>query len=435
MRAFLQVSDIGRAVLLSVFFLVLAGLFFLVIVRRMRRCRPSACILPLLLLLLAAFDLICLTEMDGALYDGIFPTAAGHWTGSLPWVLHALLLLVSGLYCARALLREKRVADREITPDSIREALDNLPSGICFSGTNGIPLLTNRRMYGLAEALSGHRFRNAEELWQELAEFDARHGIECVQSGDSPVFRLPDDSVWRFTRAELAIDAKRYIQTTATDVTELYTLSEELGESNAALHEQQKRLKTLLAQIVQIKREEEILASKVKLHDELGRCVLAGSRFLLQEGIGEGIKPVLTLWHETVEKLEVSLTDTDERADDPLRQLTDAAAALGCAIEFEGGLPKSGDTAYLLLSAAREAVTNAVRHAGADRVTVRLTEEDGMLAAKITDNGRKHPDSITEGGGLQNLRRRVERAGGAMAILCEDGVQLHLRLPLTSKEE
>ncbi len=435
MSAFLQLSDISRATLLSLFIAVLIGLFFLVILRRIRLCSPPACILPLLLLLLVALDLICLTEVNNALHNGSFLTMAGHWAGSLPWAAHALFLFVSGLYCARALLREKRVADREITPDSIREALDNLPSGICFSGTSGIPLLTNRRMYDLAGALNGHRFRNAEELWQELAEFDARHGIECVQRGDSPVFRLPDGSVWRFTRTELGIDTEQYTQTTAMDITEFYTLSEELTKSNAALHEQQKRLRTLLAQIIQIKREEEILASKVKLHDELGRCVLAGSRFLLQEGTGEGIEPVLALWRETVENLEVSLADTDKTEDDSLGQLMDAAAALGCAIEFEGGLPTNGDTAYLLLSAAREAVTNAVRHAGADRITVRLTEEGDVLAAQITDSGTDHPGSITEGGGLQNLRRRVERAGGAMAILCENGVQLHLLLPLTAKEE
>lgn len=239
--------------------------------------------------------------------------------------------------------------------------------------------------------------------------------------------------MWQFARTELTIDAERYVQTTAADITELYTLSQKLAEGNAALDAQHKRLKALLAEITQIKREEEILSSKVKLHDELGRCVLAGRRSLMQEDSGEGVEPVLRLWHETMEKLESSLGDADNPQDDTLRQLTDAAAALGCVIEFEGELPKSGDIAYLLLSAVREAVTNAVRHAFADRVTVRLSGEDGVLAVQITDNGTKHPDAIVEGGGLMNLRRRVERAGGAMETICAGGVRLFLRLTTRGK--
>lgn len=435
MRAFVQLHDMGRAVLLSVFLVTLMALFFLAIIRWLRLCRPLACIVPSLLLLLAGLDLLLLTERNSALYHGSVPTAAGHWAGSLPWALHALLLLVSGLYGARALLREKRMADQKITPDSIREALDNLPSGICFSRTSGIPLLTNRRMYALAQCLNGHCFRNAEEFWQKLAQSGPSNGIQRLQHGDSPVFRLPDGSVWRFARTRLVIGTEQYIQTTATNVTKFYVLSQELSENNAALREQQTRLKALLAQIVQIKREEEILASKVKLHDELGRCVLAGRRFFLHNDTGEEIGPVLALWRDTVEKLEISLSDTDKTETDPLGQLNDAAAALGCAIVFVGELPHDRGIAYLLLSAVREAVTNAVRHAGADRVTVRLAEKDGALAAQITDNGTGHPHSIVEGGGLLNLRRRLERAGGAIKILCEGCVQLHLRLPLTSKGE
>lgn len=434
MISFLHASPVGRALLMSFLFLSLVGLMFLLIVRRMRKCQAPACFAPAALLLAVGAALTFMVEGNDALETGRALSVAGQWVCALPWALHALLFAVSGAVCAWGLFTERRVAQREITPESIREALDNLPSGLCFSKLSGIPLLTNRKMYRLSEALTGHVFRNAEELWRELLNFGGGEGIECVRGGTSPVFRLPNGGVWQFTRAGLTIDGKRYIQTTAADITRLYTLSQELAQSNAALHAQHERLKNLLAQIVQIKREEEILASKVKLHDELGRCVLAGRRLLLQEGVGEGIGPVLALWNETVKKLEVSLGDTEAAGDDTLRQLADAAAALGCEIEFEGELPQNEETAYLLLSAAREAVTNAVRHAGADRVTVRLTEKEDMLAAEITDNGAKQPASIVEGGGLQNLRRRVERAGGAMEITCEGGVRLQLMLPFAGEE-
>lgn len=434
MITFLHLSHISKAFVLSFFFAALTGLLFLLILRRMRKCRPCACLAPASLLLLVGFTLLFLLEAQKAWELSRLPSPVGYWVGSLPWAIHALLLVIADIVCALGLWREWQIAQKKITPDSIREALDNLPSGLCFSKPSGMPLLTNRKMYELTENLSGHRLRNAEELWQELSEFCAQNGIECVQSGRLPTFRFSSGGVRQFSRAELMIEGEPYIQTTSADITRLYILSQELAESNAALHAQHKRLKGLLSQIVQIKREEEILTSKVKLHDELGRCVLAGRRLLLQEGVGEGIGPVLALWNETVKKLEVSLGGTEAAGDDTLRQLADAAAALGCEIEFEGELPQNEETAYLLLSAAREAVTNAVRHAGADRVTIRLTEKDDMLAAEISNNGTKQPASIVEGGGLQNLRRRVERAGGAMEITCEGGVRLQLMLPFAGEE-
>ena len=433
MITFLHLSHISKAFVLSFFFAALTGLLFLLILRRMRKCRPCACLAPASLLLLVGFTLLFLLEAQKAWELSRLPSPVGYWVGSLPWAIHALLLVIADIVCALGLWREWQIAQKKITPDSIREALDNLPSGLCFSKPSGMPLLTNRKMYELTENLSGHRLRNAEELWQELSEFCAQNGIECVQSGRLPTFRFSSGGVRQFSRAELMIEGEPYIQTTSADITRLYILSQELAESNAALHAQHKRLKGLLSQIVQIKREEEILTSKVKLHDELGRCVLVGRRFLLQTSADESLEPVLALWRETVETLEVSLEDTDKVSGDTLRQLTDAAATLGCAIEFVGAIPENGDIAYLLLSAVREAVTNAVRHANADRVTVRISEEDGVLTAQITDNGTKRPKAIIEGGGLRNLRRRVERAGGLMEVTCEGGVRLHLKLLLTAK--
>jgi len=45
----------------------------------------------------------------------------GQWAGNLSWVLHVLLLLVSGLYCGFGFWRERIIAKREITLDSIRK--------------------------------------------------------------------------------------------------------------------------------------------------------------------------------------------------------------------------------------------------------------------------------------------------------------------------
>ncbi|MBF6328340.1 GAF domain-containing sensor histidine kinase [Nocardia transvalensis] len=62
----------------------------------------------------------------------------------------------------------------------------------------------------------------------------------------------------------------------------------------------------------------------------------------------------------------------------------------------------------------REAVSNAVRHSGADTVEVELAVADD-LTVTVTDDGCGIPDSITPSG-LVNLRRRAESAGGSCTV-------------------
>ena len=62
----------------------------------------------------------------------------------------------------------------------------------------------------------------------------------------------------------------------------------------------------------------------------------------------------------------------------------------------------------------REAVGDAVRHAGATRLSVTVKVEDDVCI-EIIDNGRGVPGDIT-GSGLTSLHHRAQRAGGAFTI-------------------
>ncbi len=65
-----------------------------------------------------------------------------------------------------------------------------------------------------------------------------------------------------------------------------------------------------------------------------------------------------------------------------------------------------------VVATIRELVTNVVRHAAADRVTVTVTVTDA-LGVQVTDDGRGLP-SITVRSGLANLADRAERRGGRL---------------------
>jgi two-component system NarL family sensor kinase len=91
----------------------------------------------------------------------------------------------------------------------------------------------------------------------------------------------------------------------------------------------------------------------------------------------------------------------------------------------------------LLFSAAREFLSNVVRHAAATKATLRLAEESGELELTVEDNGRGFaPDDLAErlaDGhiGLATQRVRVEAAGGRMEIVSAPGAgtRVAIRLP------
>ncbi len=434
MRSFFQLPQMGSAMLISLLFVSFVSLIFIIFLLQIKNFHTYYHIVSALLLLMVAFELICLMEVQKSFNMRSSFSTVGYWVGNLPWAFHALLALGSTLYCGWGIMWKKKIYETEITPNSIREALDNLLFGLSFSDINGTPMLTNRRMYEISREMTGHLFRNAEEFWQELVVFTSRNGIERVHCRDFLAFRWPNGSVWQFTKFGLPFLEEQYIQTAAFDITKLYNLTQKFEESNIALSEQQVRLSYLLSEIVQITQKEELLASKVKIHNELGNCILASRRFLEQKSSQE-IELVLELWQRTIKKLEGSTETSYSMQGDTLQQLIDAAAILGCSIRIEGVLPDDEDTAYLLLTAMREAVTNAVSHAHADAVTVQIEKKEGHILAQISDNGTGHPVSIKEGGGLQTLRQRVERRGGDMKVICDEGVRLHLWLRLKEKEE
>lgn len=433
MISFLQLDPISRAIIISLYYAVFTGLIFLLIIRWTRRCRTYTCLIPLLLVLAVGILLGFLMEGHNSLGLGLSLSPVGRWAGNLSLLLHVLLLLVLGLYCILGFLREKTTANKKITLDSIRVAFDNLPSGLCFSDENGIPLLTNRKIYQLVEEATEGFCRNAEEMWQEFLEFKGQGSIERLQRENFPTFRWNDGNIWQFYREEITLQNQKYIQTTATDITRLYALTEELEKNNAALDKQYKRLKNLMNEIVQITQEEAILASKVKIHKELGECLLTTRRYLVLKHPEKDISEFFKQWQDVTRFMESTLKEEKQSSDYAMRELMEAAETLDCKITFEGGTQEDAGRHTILKYAIREAMTNAIRHAGANELTVHMEIQNDTLYSVIKDNGNRWITSISEGSGLTTLRSRIEQAGGNMEIRCGEGVKLHIKLPV--KEE
>jgi two-component system sensor histidine kinase DesK len=96
------------------------------------------------------------------------------------------------------------------------------------------------------------------------------------------------------------------------------------------------------------------------------------------------------------------------------------------------GVPEEKESA--LAWALREAVTNIIRHSGADRCTVevlrRQTLDGPLLELSVTDNG-SGGSGKGPGNGLTGLQERLRTAGGVLeAGRVERGFRLVARVPL-----
>jgi signal transduction histidine kinase len=79
----------------------------------------------------------------------------------------------------------------------------------------------------------------------------------------------------------------------------------------------------------------------------------------------------------------------------------------------DGDLPDAVQSAgYFVLA---EALTNAVKHARASRLTVRLTHDDGRLGIEVRDDGIGGA-GVNGGSGLRGIADRLDVLGGALRI-------------------
>ena len=70
-----------------------------------------------------------------------------------------------------------------------------------------------------------------------------------------------------------------------------------------------------------------------------------------------------------------------------------------------------------LVRIACEAVANAARHSGADRVHLKLERDGPRLRLRVSDRGRGFDPAATRGGfGLVSMRQRARSVGGELWI-------------------
>jgi signal transduction histidine kinase len=134
----------------------------------------------------------------------------------------------------------------------------------------------------------------------------------------------------------------------------------------------------------------------------------------LREGVRiaiDDLRLIIDSMNGVDDSLEVAIAIFHERMAPRLRlvgiELTWTAAP---GAPVEGFSPEARINIYRIL---QEAITNAVKHAQASRVDIRLESESEAVVISVSDDGMDLPPRLRDGGkGLPNMKRRAERIGG-----------------------
>ena len=417
MTCFFQVNSVWQAILLVISQFTVIGLAagWIVLFKRKTNLVKMIDLGAVLLLNMTLYVLMQLDSRITGAEQGLHL--------HVPYVVLLVVTLLSLWFGAWAWLSETKNR-KTINQSSIKEAFDNLPTGVCFFNRAGLPVLCNLAMQRFSFAVCGRDVQFITDLEDCLSpDFIP---ISNVQK-DGKLFILDDGSAWQLENRSFTHESgDRYTQFIAVEVTDLQNSRVQLLKENEQLRKVQRELKQLSANVVAITREEEILSTKMRVHDEMGKCLMAAQKYLKADCTEIIPDSLAAAWQRAVSMLKYSNDTPDE---DMLLQIRKTCEYLKLDYIQQGVLPKQERIAYLLTCAVRECVTNAVRYAEATKLYAEFSETETDAAVTVTNNGKPPQQRIVEGGGLSTLRRRVERAGGTMTVQSFPQFKLTVTIP------
>ena len=350
----------------------------------------TACERRLLPALLLAFAGLCSLPM----MDDFLPMSA------------ALVLLLLGVRLVLLAARARARRTREVTVSSIRAGLDLLPEGILFAREDHAAVLVNITMLRFMERLFGRQYRNAAVFWQDLTAFDAPAVAEKRQREGTVLLRFAAGDVWLVQRVQL-LGALPGWQLTASCVTELDAVTQELREKNEELSTTLSAQKELLQNLERTERSRTLQEITSRVHDILGQRISMLQQLLASSAPKDALRTIVR-----IDSLLESVPLTQEpHPATLLADMTDTYRRLGIRLTVTGSLPHNLRRARAFAAITREALSNAVCHGRANAVTITL----GERRLHICDNGigctELHP-----GGGLSGMMHRVNELGGRLII-------------------
>jgi len=349
----------------------------------------------------------------------------------IPIWVHPLIAVALTVFTVYGHFRNLKYMRNNFSRSSIREALDNMPMGLCFSSKTGILYLTNRSMYRMAKQLTGQNLTNMERFWNVLLEFGEINGNTKIEShfdkkDNYMVFKMNDGSFLQVMREAIMVEGEENIQTSVTDVSVQYRLLEETRLSNEELINQRKEIRLITERLIQSNHEEELLKHKIQIHNDMGQMILATGNVVKDSSAEmEDYRQLADSWLKLADRF-AHMSDISDKGDAKklLGEILDISEQIGCKVVFENPLPDAIMEEHLLRQLIREAIINGVKHGGADTVIIGFADN----CLYIKNNGRLPDGKVQLHGGLLNLSEGILSIGGSLEIDTETMFTLKIHL-------
>ncbi len=322
-------------------------------------------------------------------------------------IVSGAIMLVRIYYLLKTELYKQK---NELTAFSVKEGLDTLPAGVMFCDNKGYIFFTNAKMNELVLKFTNSSQTNGKQFWQLLQEGNIING-EC-QFVEQDIVISSHEFAWQFSKDVFVENNVEYIEIIAIDVTKIIGTLRELEEERNVLIKQNEQTKILNEKLEVLSRELEYSRIRSQVHDVLSQNLTAMQRISQNENITD-YSDLLLLSRDTIEQIKSKRKGDAQKL---FGEMYFYFRKIGLFIELLDELPSDEEKAFLFLSVLREACTNAIKHAGATNVYVKIKQLGVRYRIEITNNGMRPKKGLVEGGGLFGIRNRIESANGTLRV-------------------
>lgn len=279
---------------------------------------------------------------------------------------------------------------------------------------------------------------NCIGVCQMLAEpFRASHIVSSLRSGDKVIGALCVGGL-----------RPRQFGREASDLLGKLANSAAIALENARLYRQAERLATLEERRRIAAEMHDGLAQTLSylglVHDQVVEFLKGGEENAALQKLEQARVAIRNATHDVRRAIDNLMDEVPVRqglAEHIQALVLDFARKHEMSIEWENladqNLPYSREQLEQILHIAREALTNAHRHARASRVAVRFGQKDGQYELSVEDDGAGFdPQKVKNDGpdhfGLQIMQARGTHIGGRVEVLSRpgEGTRLELHWPV-----
>lgn len=286
--------------------------------------------------------------------------------------------------------REKK----RITRNSIKQAIDLSNTGILLLNKYGEIIMINSLM---EEILSEANIK------KDFVENIKKHSLNKV--GKDYLIK-GKGKVYLFVINELSGEIL------AEDITNEYNLQKAIDNQNKEIEKNNEKILKMIDDMEKMEKEKELQKLKSTFHDMLGYKLSILHQYLIQEGNSKmSFNDIRWMMEDVFKDIQVENVSKQN-----LDEMIKIYKSIGVNVIINGDLPKDDKKAKIFIEIIREAITNAIKHANTDEITINMSVLDDKNLMTITNNGILPKDKIVENDGIRGMRKRLSSINGTLKI-------------------